>query len=171
MDQFITLDNLSTYGTAERLRARADCVAISLDRRYIEEHSSCLRTDIQWKPQIPQIFCREHWSLCVDADEFFHARILNFSELSRHPEAKGASAIAAAMIGFYSASIAQWKNLGVSKRGLNCWSAIHISVPTGIRGGKLETFDLPFSMAQLGSLCLKSLTSATQLHQAGWRYQ
>jgi hypothetical protein len=69
VDQFITLDNLSTYGTAERLRAKADCVAISSDQRYIEEHLSCLRTDIQWKPQIPQIFCKEHWSLCVDADE------------------------------------------------------------------------------------------------------
>lgn len=110
-EQFIMLDDKSRDGTGEFLRDQQDCLVLEAQQGFGDILPSGQRAGVMWKSAIPQIFCKDRWSIYIDADELlFLPGFSDIRSLTEKLDQKNASAIGAAMIDFYPASISEFAN-------------------------------------------------------------
>ena len=110
-EQFIVLDDRSRDGTGEFLRSQPDCVVLEAEQGFGDISPSGQRAGVMWKSAIPQTFCKDKWAFYIDADELvFLPGFTDIRSLIEELERRKASAIGAAMIDFYPASITEFGN-------------------------------------------------------------
>ncbi len=78
-ERFIILDDASTDGTLDYLRAQSDVMVVGSRRRYGDQvavHDPTAASDVQrrmghlWKMILPERYCRDDWLILADLDEF-----------------------------------------------------------------------------------------------------
>ncbi len=67
--RFIFLDDASTDGTADFLRAQSDCMIVGSPHRYFDQIDG-KRAIYAWRQALLDQFCRDQWAIFADADEF-----------------------------------------------------------------------------------------------------
>ena len=112
--QFLFLDDQSDDGSFDFLAAQPDCILARSPLRYGERVNG-QRAAHLWKNEIPRIFLQDRWAICADADEFLFIppQFRDIAHFTRTLDDWKVSAVAAAMVDFYPATIAEMENAGV----------------------------------------------------------
>ena len=106
VEQFLFVDDRSTDGTLQFLTAQRDCVVLQSDLRFGEKING-QRAGPMWRNEIPHRYFIGKWAVCVDADEFLFIppQFATFDELAAVLDKRSISAVAAAMVDFYPATL------------------------------------------------------------------
>jgi glycosyltransferase involved in cell wall biosynthesis len=99
VSRFYVVDDHSTDGSRESLLAQPDCAVFSPLTRYAEADCGLL-----WQKALLDAYCRDQWTLVVDADELFiypHDEQLPLAQLCAHLDRAGKTAMAAFLLDMY----------------------------------------------------------------------
>lgn len=112
---FHVLDDGSTDGSREFLRAQPDCTLFVSDHSFGDRVDG-MRVDVLWKQALVAQLPPDAWGLSVDADEFLAlADAAELEALVADLEARGARAALAAMIDLYPATPAQIRDAAIRR--------------------------------------------------------